>query len=83
VLVEGPDKDSGVMWTGRTERNEIVHVAGAEERDLAGEIVEVEIVRQNKHSLQGELSPASRGAGRPRGAAKPSRRSLPILISEA
>ena len=27
VLIEGPDKDSGLLWTGRSERNEIVHVA--------------------------------------------------------
>ncbi|APR85253.1 tRNA-i(6)A37 methylthiotransferase [Minicystis rosea] len=83
VLVEGPDKDSGSLWTGRTERNEIVHVAGASDRDLQGELVEVEIVRQNKHSLQGELAPASRGAGRPRVAVKPERRSLPLVASGA
>ncbi|MFT3767095.1 MAG: MiaB/RimO family radical SAM methylthiotransferase [Minicystis sp.] len=79
VLIEGPDKDSGALWTGRTERNEIVHVAGAADRDLGGELVEVEIVRQNKHSLQGELAAASRGAGRPRAAKSPERRSLPLV----
>jgi tRNA-2-methylthio-N6-dimethylallyladenosine synthase len=82
VLVEGPDKDSGQLWTGRTDRNEIVHVAGAADRDLAGELVEVAIVRQNKHSLQGELTAASRGAGRPRAAQKPARRALPVVATE-
>jgi tRNA-2-methylthio-N6-dimethylallyladenosine synthase len=85
VLVEGPDKDSGALWTGRTERNEIVHVAAPADRDLTGEIVAAEIVRQNKHSLQGELSVASRGAGRLRAAAettKLGRRSLPVLAME-
>ncbi len=27
VLVEGIDKESGALWSGRTERNEIVHIA--------------------------------------------------------
>lgn len=80
VLVEGLDKDSGALWSGRTERNEIVHVAGAADRDLGGELVEVSIVRHNKHSLQGELTGASLSAGRPRtAAAKPARRALPVV----
>ena len=82
VLIEGPDKDSGEHWTGRTERNEIVHVAGAADRDLSGEIVEASIVRHNKHSLQGELGPASRGAGRPRAQEKKGRRALPVIPSD-
>jgi tRNA-2-methylthio-N6-dimethylallyladenosine synthase len=82
VLVEGPDKDSGSLWSGRTERNEIVHLAGALDRDLSGEIVEVEIVRHNKHSLQGELAAGSRGAGRLRPPAAPKRRSLPLVQAE-
>jgi tRNA-2-methylthio-N6-dimethylallyladenosine synthase len=82
VLIEGPDKE-GAQWTGRTERNEIVHVAAPPDRDLGGEIVSAEIVRQNKHSLQGELAAASRGAGRPRAATmKPGRRSLPVVAVE-
>jgi tRNA-2-methylthio-N6-dimethylallyladenosine synthase len=87
VLVEGLDKDSGALWSGRTERNEIVHLAGAADRDLAGEVVEVEIVRHNKHSLQGELTAEARAAARPRAAViagdaqKPTRRALPVLAS--
>jgi tRNA-2-methylthio-N6-dimethylallyladenosine synthase len=80
VLVEGTDK-GGSLWSGRSERNEIVHVAGAADRDLAGELVEVAIVRHNKHSLQGELTASARAGSRPLGIAaspKPARRALPI-----
>jgi tRNA-2-methylthio-N6-dimethylallyladenosine synthase len=82
VLVEGNDKDTGALWSGRTERNEIVHIAGAADRDLVGEIVEATIVRQNKHSLQGEVGPGSRGAGRPKTLPK-GRRSLPVVTEPA
>jgi tRNA-2-methylthio-N6-dimethylallyladenosine synthase len=79
VLVEGLDKESGALWSGRTERNEIVHLRSAERLDLAGEIVEVLITRHNRHSLQGELTLAAQAAARPRAPAPgPSRRSLPI-----
>lgn len=82
VLIEGLDKESGLRWSGRTERNEIVHVAGAEDRELAGEIVEVAIVRSNKHSLQGELGEAARALARRRAAkVVMPRRSLPIAPS--
>jgi tRNA-2-methylthio-N6-dimethylallyladenosine synthase len=81
VLVEGLglDKRPGTLWTGRTERNEIVHIAGAEARELTGEIVEVTVVRHNKHSLQAELSPSSQSAGRPRAPTAPARRTLPLV----
>jgi tRNA-2-methylthio-N6-dimethylallyladenosine synthase len=81
VLIEGVDKDSGELWSGRTARNEIVHVAGAADRDLLGEVIEVQIVRHNKHSLAGELSAEALAAARPRVIAKekPARRSLPIV----
>lgn len=86
VLVEGAGKEGGAAWTGRTERNEIVHIAAADDLDLLGEIVGVQIVRANKHSLQGELSLESRARARPRAAASTpsrssgqSRRSLPIV----
>jgi tRNA-2-methylthio-N6-dimethylallyladenosine synthase len=58
VLVEGPSKNSpgdsslGSVQ-GRTERNEIVHVDAPGAAALVGEIVEVRIVRANKHSLVG------------------------------
>ncbi len=64
VLVEGPGK-TGLAWEGRTERNEIVHVEGSPSlagtgsggRDLAGEILEVEITQAFKHSLAGRATP--------------------------
>jgi tRNA-2-methylthio-N6-dimethylallyladenosine synthase len=61
VLVEGRDKGSGVLWSGRSERNEIVHVEGAGDVDLAGAIAPVDITRANKHSLEGRLAEEARG----------------------
>ena len=84
VLVEGLDKERGEQWSGRTDRHEIVHITGAAGLDLAGEIVEAEIVRSNKHSLQGELSAPSRASARPRVAPeKAARRSLPLVAPAA
>lgn len=88
VLVEGAGKEGTEAWSGRTERNEIVHVTGAEGLDLRGTIVEVVITRANKHSLQAELSDEARASAKPLPAApvdapKPraagERRSLPIV----
>jgi tRNA-2-methylthio-N6-dimethylallyladenosine synthase len=88
VLVEGPGREGAPAWTGRTERNEIVHIAGADDFDLLGDVVDVQITRANKHSLQGELNLESRSRSRLRavpveatsarlsGAAK---RSLPLV----
>ncbi len=82
VLVEGLDKEKGELWSGRTDRHEIVHITGAAGLDLAGEIVDADIVRNNKHSLQGELSAAARASARPRVAPeKAARRSLPLVVS--
>jgi tRNA-2-methylthio-N6-dimethylallyladenosine synthase len=84
VLVEGLDKERGELWSGRTDRHEIVHITGAAGLDLAGEIVEADIVRSNKHSLQGELSAAARASARPRVAPeKAARRSLPLVAPAA
>jgi tRNA-2-methylthio-N6-dimethylallyladenosine synthase len=88
VLVEGPGKEGATAWTGRSERNEIVHVAGADDLDLLGEIVDVHITRANKHSVQGEPTPESRARARTRAipAATPAvrpaatlKKSLPII----
>jgi tRNA-2-methylthio-N6-dimethylallyladenosine synthase len=82
VLVEGLDKEKGELWSGRTDRHEIVHITGAAGLDLAGEIVDADIVRNNKHSLQGELAAAARASARPRVAPeKAARRSLPLVVS--
>jgi tRNA-2-methylthio-N6-dimethylallyladenosine synthase len=87
VLVEGRDKETGALWSGRSERNEIVHIAGAGDLELGGSMVEVEIARANKHSLEGRLTEASRAAApvRREGSAgsekKGGRRSLPIVAA--
>ncbi len=52
VLFESRSKDD--VCTGRTERNELVHVPTPSDRDPVGQIVETVITRANKHSLQGE-----------------------------
>ena len=90
VLIEGHDKARGhagaapgALWSGRTGRHEIVHIDGAGDLDLMGEIVKVAIVRANRHSLQGELTAAAQ-ASAPRGA-RPragARRALPLLAAE-
>ncbi len=85
VLVEGAGKEGAPAWTGRTERNEIVHIAAAEDLDLIGDVVDVQITRANKHSLQGEITADSRSRARPRTTNAPvrssgkSKRSLPIV----
>jgi tRNA-2-methylthio-N6-dimethylallyladenosine synthase len=85
VLVEGAGE--GGVWSGRTERNEIAHVAGAGDRDLLGEVVDARVLRSNKHSLAAELAVpmgGPRAPQTPRGMAPPpvekarAHRSLPI-----
>src|SRR5690606_7770035 len=77
VLVEGESKSQG-MFSGRTERNEIVHLAAPEGIDPSGHLVRVKIVEAFKHSLRGELLdeplPSMRRERRPRG-----RSSLPLV----
>jgi tRNA-2-methylthio-N6-dimethylallyladenosine synthase len=85
VLIEGRDKGSGAMWSGRTERNEIVHIGGASDLALAGAMIDVELARANRHSLEGRLSDEARAwaANRPQppreARARGGRRSLPVL----
>jgi tRNA-2-methylthio-N6-dimethylallyladenosine synthase len=74
VLVEGEREEGSGRVTGRTERNEIVHVAG-DPAALVGTIAEVRIVRAFKQSLEGELLHAPAPAPRP----PPARRSLPVF----
>jgi tRNA-2-methylthio-N6-dimethylallyladenosine synthase len=54
VLVEGQSK--GERWSGRSERNEIVHFAAPV--DPTGEVAPVRIVAAFKNSLSGEVDPA-------------------------
>jgi tRNA-2-methylthio-N6-dimethylallyladenosine synthase len=81
VLVEGQSKSGSGRVTGRTERNEIVHLADDAAQSLVGEIVEVRIVRAFKHSLEGEPTLAFRN-GRPPVATKPKVRALPVISPE-
>lgn len=75
VLIEGESKAGSGRVTGRTERNEIVHVASAEPGSLIGQVVEVRLVRSYKHSLEGELTAGGVAAPRAK------RRALPIFIA--
>jgi tRNA-2-methylthio-N6-dimethylallyladenosine synthase len=58
VLVEGASKAPGKL-TGRTERNEIVHLDIPAGRELIGALVDVEIQQAFKHSLFGVLDEAT------------------------
>jgi tRNA-2-methylthio-N6-dimethylallyladenosine synthase len=83
VLIEGPSKTPG-SFSGRSGKNEIVHVACS--FDPSGEIVPVRVVRANKNSLGGEIEAAwlesdaaraRRASPRPRPA---ERRALPVVL---
>lgn len=80
VLVEGLGKTGA--YEGRTDRNEIVHVTS--ERDLTGEIVDVEITSAFKHSLAGTPTAASLAALGPVTSSLPRpprrRRALPLVV---
>ncbi|MEM1030431.1 MAG: tRNA (N6-isopentenyl adenosine(37)-C2)-methylthiotransferase MiaB [Myxococcota bacterium] len=83
VLVEGPSKARPENWSGRTERNEIVHISGATELALSHRIVEVEVVEAYKHSLRAELTAASRREASNWAAAGPPRPEARILARPA
>jgi tRNA-2-methylthio-N6-dimethylallyladenosine synthase len=74
VLVEGVSPKKPQNLSGRSGRNEIVHIEGAAGLDLVGEIVEVGITQAFKHSLCGRLLDD---------APRPRRRALPVLSSVA
>jgi tRNA-2-methylthio-N6-dimethylallyladenosine synthase len=77
VLCEGQSK--GARWTGRSERNEIVHFASAV--DPTGQVVPVRIVAAFKNSLSGEADPAwlsGLSAAEPPASPAPRARSLPL-----
>jgi hypothetical protein len=55
-----PQGNGQTMMQGRTERNEIVHMAASGPVTLrAGDLVEVRLVRAHKHSLVGEPTEAA------------------------
>jgi tRNA-2-methylthio-N6-dimethylallyladenosine synthase len=74
VLVEG--RRSGEAYTGRSERNEIVHFVSR--ADLTGEIVEVEVLRAFKNSVEGAPVDADLRHAAPRND-EPGRRALPMV----
>ncbi len=77
VLVEGltpHDKNGDGRFTGRTDRNEIVHLLAPADLDPTGRLVEVRIDAANKHSLLGSME-----GGVPTRRAPKSRVGLPIL----
>ena len=81
VLVEGASKAQGKV-TGRTERNEIVHLDIPPGRDLIGALVDVEITQAFKHSLHGMLDAQAIAALPPLGTViRPERRrrALPMV----
>ncbi|MSP25828.1 MAG: tRNA (N6-isopentenyl adenosine(37)-C2)-methylthiotransferase MiaB [Myxococcales bacterium] len=79
VLIEGPSKSKPENLTGRSERNEIVHVADAAGLELRGKLVEVVVVEAFKHSLLAQLTAESRRSARAQTSSEPRRRSLPLV----
>ncbi|MFO0658599.1 MAG: tRNA (N6-isopentenyl adenosine(37)-C2)-methylthiotransferase MiaB [Polyangiaceae bacterium] len=79
VLVEGPSKN-GDLFTGRTDRNEIVHFERPTGVHLAGEMVDVRIDRANKHSLMGTPTEESLDKARKAPPAAPRDRRLRLTV---
>lgn len=75
VLVEGVSRTGA--YSGRTERNEIVHFGCSE--DPSGELLDVTVERALKHSLVGSLLNDSRAADYDDTIAIKARRTLPLL----
>ena len=75
VLIEGPSPGDTGRFTGRTERNEIVHVIAAEGVDPTGTLVRASIDEAFRHSLSG-LMP---GASTPPSPSKPARKQLTVV----
>lgn len=78
VLVEGPGR--GAEFSGRSERNEIVHIRGSEV-DPTGHVVRVRIDQAFNNSLAGVLCDERALPKRVRHVAAPARRALPVLSS--
>jgi len=58
VLVEGPSPGDTGRFTGRSQRNEIVHLIAPEGVDPTGHLVAVTIDKPYRHSLSGYMSGA-------------------------
>ncbi len=61
LLIEGPSRPGASTFAGRTRGNEIVHIAAAP-GVTAGAVVVAEVVRANKHSLEGRMESVRREA---------------------
>lgn len=84
VLVEGRDKAETARWSGRSERNEIVHIVGADGLDLSHALLDVEVVRANRHSLEGRVAKEDLARFENASSREPKkRRALPLLPAEA
>jgi len=74
VLFEGLSRNASGLaagaCTGRTERNEIVHVAGVDSSRQIGQLSEVRITGAFKHSLSGELTESSKAQSSGEGASQ-------------
>ncbi len=81
VLLEGPSKASAgpPSLTGRTVRNEIVHIEAPEGRMATGALVAVDILRGYKHSLLGRITDAARDALPHLARAPAATRRLPVV----
>jgi tRNA A37 methylthiotransferase MiaB len=77
-LIEGPSKDPG-RWVGRSQRHELVHVAGADRANPVGQLVRARVTRANKRSLFADLE-SQLPAATPAAARKPGLR-LPLAVS--
>ena len=58
VLVESASRGDGGRFTGRSARNEIVHLTAPDGADPIGSIADVIVERANKHSLLGRMDGA-------------------------
>jgi tRNA-2-methylthio-N6-dimethylallyladenosine synthase len=75
VLVEGRSRDG--HFTGRAERNEIVHFDATS--DPTGSVVDVRIVRAYRHSLAGEATDPTLNVPYRPPPQKPERTTLPVI----
>jgi tRNA-2-methylthio-N6-dimethylallyladenosine synthase len=75
VLVEGASPGGTGRFTGRTERNEIVHLVAAEGQDPTGTLVEATIDEAFRHSVSGLMT----GAPETRPPRAQPRKQLPVV----
>ena len=80
VLIEGPSKDPG-RWVGRSQRHELVHVAGVAEANPVGQLLRARVTRANKRSLFADLDSQLIAAPLPPSAARKPGLRLPLAVS--